>query len=370
MAEVARTIARRTGAGAGPTLVVVGGVHGNEPAGVRAAGRVVGELADPAIRGDVVALAGNTRALAEGKRYLVRDLNRQWAAHRLADLDAGLVPDDAEGREARELRVALDEAIAAARGPVFFLDLHTTSAEGVPFGLIGDTPRHRAFAGLFPLPVILGLEEQVDGVLAEYMTARGATTLSVEGGQHANPGSQDSLEAVVRVALWASGVAARGDVPGLDAAMALLERARGRLPHLIEVLSRHAITAEHGFRMEPGFANIQRAQAGDLLARDRHGEIRAPHDGMVLLPLYQAQGDEGFFFGREVSPLRQRVAGALRRFRLDTLLPLLPGIRGGRDSLEVAAGVADLYPSGLFSLFGYRQIRPGEQGLVYRRRSP
>jgi succinylglutamate desuccinylase len=337
---------------------------------VRATARVLAELPDAAIRGDVVALAGKTRALAENKRYLVRDLNRQWSADRLADLDAGRVPDDAEGRDARELRAALDEAIASARGPVFFLDLHTTSAEGVPFGLIGDTPRHRDFAGRFPLPVILGLEEQVEGVLAEYMTARGATTLSVEGGQHANPTSEQNIEAVVRVALWASGVVARGAVPGLDAAMALLERVRGRLPHLIEVLSRHHITDEHEFRMEPGFANIQRAQAGTLLARDRNGEIRAPHDGMVLLPLYQAQGDEGFFFGREVSPLHQRVSGALRRWRVDRLLPLLPGIRGGRDRLEVATGVSDVYPSGLFSLFGYRQVIPGERGLVYKRRSP
>jgi succinylglutamate desuccinylase len=370
MAEVPRLIARRRGTAAGPTLIVVGGVHGNEPAGVRAAERVLAELPEDAIRGEVIAFAGNTRALAEGKRYLVRDLNRQWGPDRLADVAAGRVPDDAEGREVRELRAALDEAVAAARGPIFFLDLHTTSAEGVPFGLIGDTPRHRAFAARFPLPIILGLEEQVDGVLAEYMSARGATTLSVEGGQHANPTSQGNLDAVVRVGVWAAGLAAHVAVPGLPAALALLERARGRLPHLIEVLSRHAISSEHGFRMEPGFANIQRAQAGELLARDRGGEIRAPHDGMVLLPLYQAQGEEGFFFGREVSPLRQRVCTALRRWRIDALLPLLPGIRGGHDRLEVAGGVADVYPSGLFSLFGYRQVRPGEQGLVYKRRSP
>src|SRR5262249_56516502 len=120
----------------------------------------------------------------------------------------------------------------------------------------------------------------------------------------------------------------------LEGAHARLERARDRLPPLIEALSRHAITDEHEFRMEPGFANIQRARAGELLARDRRGEIRAPHDGMVLLPLYQAQGDEGFFYGREVSPLRQRVCGALRRYRLDALLPLLPGVRGGRDALQ------------------------------------
>jgi succinylglutamate desuccinylase len=52
--------------------------------------------------------------------------------------------------------------------------------------------------------------------------------------------------------------------------------------------------------MEPGFANIQRTSAGTLLAREQGAEIRAPFDGFVLLPLYQAQGEDGFFYGREI----------------------------------------------------------------------
>jgi hypothetical protein len=37
-----------------------------------------------------------------------------------------------------------------------------------------------------------------------------------------------------------------------------------------------------------------------LLAHDRNGEIRAPFDGLVLLPLYQSEGSDGFFYGRSV----------------------------------------------------------------------
>ena len=50
--------------------------------------------------------------------------------------------------------------------------------------------------------------------------------------------------------------------------------------------------------MEPGFANIQSIAAGTLLARDRGGEIRAHEDCLVVMPLYQGQGDDGFFLGR------------------------------------------------------------------------
>ena len=99
----------------------------------------------------------------------------------------------------------------------------------------------------------------------------------------------------------AVGLAAAGVVELAERAAAreLLRRARGDLPALIEVALRHPVGP--GFRMEPGFANIERTAAGTLLARDDSGEIRAPFDGLVLMPLYQAQGSDGFFYGREAA---------------------------------------------------------------------
>jgi hypothetical protein len=49
------------------------------------------------------------------------------------------------------------------------------------------------------------------------------------------------------------------------------------------------------FAMAPGFANIQ-----PVVARDRSGEIRADEDCLLVMPLYQGKGDDGFFLGREV----------------------------------------------------------------------
>jgi len=42
-------------------------------------------------------------------------------------------------------------------------------------------------------------------------------------------------------------------------------------------------------------------RAGTLLARDKAGEIRAREDGIVVMPLYQGQGEDGFFLGRAVA---------------------------------------------------------------------
>jgi succinylglutamate desuccinylase len=310
-------IAARRGAAAGPTLIVIGGVHGNEPAGIAAARAVLGGLAEADVIGEVIGLVGNVAASALGRRQLARDLNRMWTSTQIVAARAmfaeATAEDDAdpatgaeraavdqvpELRELAQLGEAIDVAIARARGPVFVLDLHTTSAPGFPFAVVGATEAHRRFAQVFQLPGILGLEEALPGVLSGYYGQRGCVTLAIEGGQHASPVTADNLTAIVTLALEAAGVVRA--MPGAAAARAYLAGVRGGLPPLIEVAVRHAIRPEHAFRMEPGFANLHRTAAGTLLARDASGEIRAPFDGVVLLPLYQPDGDDGFFYGRAV----------------------------------------------------------------------
>ena len=54
----------------GPTLLILGGMHGNEPAGVLAADRVLLRIQERRadLRGEVVLLRGNTRALERNGR--------------------------------------------------------------------------------------------------------------------------------------------------------------------------------------------------------------------------------------------------------------------------------------------------------------
>ncbi|HEV8325268.1 MAG TPA: succinylglutamate desuccinylase/aspartoacylase family protein [Myxococcota bacterium] len=390
-----RFIGRVRGGTQGPTVLAVGGVHGNEPAGAHALKRVLDRLAFPGIEihGDFVALAGNVRALNAGTRYLERDLNRAWGPAEIAAMDApagagtggaadtgagavppGRPPEQAEALERRELREAIDRAVGQARGPVFFMDLHSTSADGYPFAVVADTLQNNEFARHFPLPVILGLEELLDGLMVEYAQSRGCRTMAVEGGQHDAPATVENLEAAVWLALSATGLLARGFTREVARAYDRLDRARGDLPRVIEVLARHPVRPEHAFKMEPGFANIARTHAGQVLARDRTGAIRAPGEGVVLLPLYQAQGEDGFFLGREVPAWRLRLSAALRRARVDALLPLLPGVRrdgaAAREQLEVTPRLARLYPAELFQLFGFRKMRAADDRLLVSRRRP
>jgi succinylglutamate desuccinylase len=370
-----RVLGRLSGAAPGPCVIVLGGIHGNEPAGIEAALRVRDRLGlvEHRLRGDVLFVAGNRTALEQNRRFVDLDLNRQWTPAKVEALlgrDAG--PHEAvEHREQRELIATFRSIVAGARGPLYFIDLHTSSSNGPPFVTIGDTLRNRRFAEHVPLPLILGLEEQVDGALLELLNNNGFVTLGVEAGQHLSPSSPDVHEAVIWLALAAAGSLAD---PAADVEYwgRQLAGSRTALPAIVEVRFRHAITAGDGFRMEPNFRSFDPVYRGQAVASDRRGPIRTPEGGLLLLPLYQGQGDDGFFIARAVRPFWLRLSALLRRLRLARTMRLLPGVRRHPlmgDVFIVNTRVARFYPLEIFHLLGFRKLRKeGDELTLSRRR--
>lgn len=359
----------------GPTLLILGGIHGNEPAGVLAADRVLPRIQERRadLRGEVVLLRGNTRALERNVRYIDADLNRQWRADNARIGESGnCVPlEMSELVEQGELLVALKEAISRARGDIYFVDLHTTSAQGKPFATVGDTLRNRRFALNFPVTIVLGLEEQIDGTLLEYINHLGAITMGFEAGQHEAITSVDHHEAVIWNATVATGNFRREDLVELDHWRSVLKRAGGGR-RVVEVRHRHAIVPEDGFQMEPGFRNFQPVRRGQVLARDRSGEIEARETGLILLPLYQTLGDDGFFLGRDVKQFWLNLSALLRNLKVGHYIHLLPGVR--RDPLDenvlvINTRIARILPLQILHLLGFRRRRWTDKYLVVGRRS-
>jgi len=288
----------------GPLLVCVGGVHGNEPAGVRALESVLRELRSedaPPFRGTFVALAGNLGALETSVRFRDRDLNRQWTDPRTEELrGSGAIRPELgpEGREQKRLLDILEETLEQdRRGPAYLVDLHTTSSESPPFGIVGRREACRRFSRDFPIPHVRGLERHLPGMLADWACRRGFASFTAEAGQHEASSSVDRLRAVVWTALAAAGLVEEDEAP-VDRARQLLSRSSGGVPRRLDVRYRHAITPDNGFRMRPGWKNFDRVLEGDVLADDREGEVPAPHSGLLFLPLYQELGSDGFFLVR------------------------------------------------------------------------
>lgn len=309
--DTGRILGRIRGSRPGPTLIVVGGLHGNEPAGVVALQRVLAALwsREAHLAGDLVALRGNRRALAQGRRFVHRDLNRLWTREGVDGRRNAGARRRGEGggrggeeEEQAELLQILEESIANARGEVFFLDLHTTSGPGAPFTTVADAPRSNAFASSIPAPLVLGLGEVLTGTLDAYVSSLDVPSVVFEGGRHGSPGSIASSEAAVWLGLAGAGIVREGAFPEVGAARTLLRRRTLGLPPVLEMRYRHPVEPEDGFEMLPGFRSFQRVSEGEVLARDRRGPVLSPSSGRLLLPLYQPQGEDGFFLVRESGP--------------------------------------------------------------------
>ena len=310
----------------GPLLLCIGGVHGNEPAGVRGLEEMVGkvEARRDALAGDFVAIVGNMPAVAAGRRFMTYDLNRAWtplhvgalqAGHRTESDDAVVhsithrrarapVPEDLEVVRVLEL---LEEVAARRRGPVYVLDLHTTSGKGGTFTSTEDHPRYRRFAMEVPFPLVLGLDDHLEGTLLGYLRTLGYTTMLCECGQHQEPRAALRAVAAIWIAIRAAGLLGEEDAPEARRAFEMLRNTCAHLPPVLETVYRHPFDERDRYVTRPGFRNFQRIEAGGKqIGRrpqdgdDRNGEVAAPQGGRLLMPLYQRLGEDGFFVVQEV----------------------------------------------------------------------
>lgn len=250
-----RTIGHLAGERPGPTLIVMGAIHGNEPAGVAALESVIRTLqaGGGIASGDFVALTGNVEAFRRGVRFVDWDLNRHWPPGSRPNQSFEQTVEDVEQRELEE---AFQGVSANARGAVYLLDLHTVSGPGRPFSVFADTIRSRRFAMEFPVPLILGLEEHLDGALIDYAASLGHRAAAIEGGQHEDPNSVTNLQAAIWIALDAVGLLPNSQNGEVGAARRTLEKAADSLPAALEIRRRHGIDPGDDFSMDHGFASF------------------------------------------------------------------------------------------------------------------
>ena len=349
----------------GPSLICAAGIHGNEPAGVGALKRVLDTLQGhpQSFSGKLVALLGNTEAFSQGHRYVEKDLNRMWEKDRIAQLAARNAEDlKHEDREQFELLKILKSATRGNPADVYFMDLHTSSADGPPFGVLNDSLHSRSFVRTFPVPLVLGFEEELRGTLADYMDSLGHVSAGLEAGQHTSSLAVDHLESLIWIALVSAGNLSQEQVPKLQNHYQRLADCCRNLPPFIEVRYRHPVIREDGFVMRQGYRSFQEVESGQLLARDRQGDVTAPGRAILLLPLYQKEGDDGFFLAAAVRPFWIQLSAWVRPLRLDRLLHWLPGIHRHPEEegvLLVNARIARWYTLELFHLLGFRR-RPSQ----------
>lgn len=357
-----RVIGEFVGNPDGPTLIAVCSIHGNEPGGWQALQRVADFLrsSDAVLAGRVVLLTGNLAALSKGVRFLSGDLNRRWSRENvLRNTSPPPEGAPAEDLEQNELLEIFRRLLRTAADEMYVLDLHSTSAEGPPFATVGDTMRNRDLALSLPVTVLLGIEEQLEGTLLEFLSNEGAVTLGFEAGQHFAESTVNNHESLVLAALAASGILSPTSIPGYAGHVRRLAQG-SRRNRILEVRYRHPVAADDEFRMMEGFNNFDRVKKGQPLARDRRGVITAPESGLIMMPLYQKLGEDGFFITRPVASVWLKISRILRATDIARLMPLLPGVSrdpSDQNRLLIDTKVARFFPLQIFHLLGFRKLR-------------
>jgi succinylglutamate desuccinylase len=302
----------------GSTLVLVfGALHGNEPAGARALETVFQMLQREAsdnpnfvFKGKIVGLLGNRQAFESGQRFIEKDLNRQWTLENIRRIEH----DEATGLVAEDLEIS--ELIATIHTEIqgfkpetlVLLDLHTTSAKDGIFSIPTDETASLRLAKSLHAPVILDLFKGIEGTLLRFAAAghfqmggfpKQTLVVAFEAGQHSEPDSVKCAVSAIVNCLRASGCVRAEDLPN-DFENILKEHA-ALLPKVIRLRHFHHIRPGDGFRMRPGYVNFQPVRNGEHLADDVTGPIFSPDDGLILMPLYQPKGSDGFFIVEEIT---------------------------------------------------------------------
>jgi succinylglutamate desuccinylase len=281
---------------AGEHVVVVGGTHGNEPAGVRAMVAFHRGLKDSEIKldsGKVSLLMGNPQAYLKDQRYLDTDLNRSFGN-----------PDDAtlEGRRAGEIIAYLTRKNDVAA----LLDLHSVSigdfkicvyeknnARSLDLALnISDIPLHFAYH-----------PEHMPGALITAAGRRQICGLIVECGNHlSKAAAETALDHLFAILVHHNLI---------DASL----RPEKKMPEtVIQYESIQAIKPGANFRfiVEP-IKTGTKLEEGRQFAIDDEGVHMAPQDCHVVVPskiVEPADVDAGFLGKKHLVKIKKRESWA------------------------------------------------------------
>jgi len=232
-----------------PELVIIGSIHGDEPAGEQAIERILEK--DLEYTKPVKYIIANEKALEQDIRYIDTDLNRSFPGD-----------PDSDSHEERLAAQLLEEI-----GDRTVLDLHTTHSYPEPFVTVNDTSET-----MMDLARAAGVEHmvlfekeagsltgQVDGIVVE------------TGYQHSDEAIENAIDVIERVLAY-HGIIERPVPPSEPEVYQYLDTVKG---------TGWEFTAQ----------NFEEVKEGEVYARKGDEQLRADRDFYPVL--MSAQGYDG-----------------------------------------------------------------------------
>ncbi|MEQ8360231.1 MAG: succinylglutamate desuccinylase/aspartoacylase family protein [Cytophagales bacterium] len=355
----------------GPTIMILGGLHGNEPAGIIAFQRVlkVLETRNLQFKGQIHGFRGNLKAISNSERFLEEDMNRNWYRYMRRKASDSTI-ETAEDSERDALLNTILDTMHDASEPCIFFDLHSTSAPSLPFAAINDSIYNRSIVKGLPVPIILGLQEQIEGTLNGILNDMGLPAVLFEAGQHNEKETIDYHESFIWYMLYKLGCIQRNAVKSLQKHRDILKNASKGKEGFYEVTFRYPVEIGDQFEMYPGFQSFQPIENNQKIAKNNRGDIFAPHKDIMFMPLYQNKGQDGYFLIRKIKPIWMKISKWLRHRNIDNYIHYLPGVNEfdhEEQHFKVDKSIAFAFALQLFHLLGYRKERVIDDQLYVSR---
>jgi predicted deacylase len=256
-------VVRFVGENPGPSLAILGGIHGNEPCGVRALEKLEAFLVSGELKvksGSLTLIRGNIEALQVNKRFITQNLNRLFKKNN------GLGPCY-ELLRAEQLKPLL-------RAADYILDIHSTSQPSPPF-ILCEEPDTEFARSLNIRWIVLGwaaLDPSLDGDTCTWAARHGRKAVTLECGQHEDPS--------------ASGVAIAAAIRVLSC-LGMIESPHrhfdGAAPTVLQLYHAH-ILRDGGFVYSRKYQGFDVVHAGECIGTDASGAYSAPQAGHIVLP--------------------------------------------------------------------------------------
>ena len=356
-----RFIGSVKGKNSSPTIVVFAGIHGNENAGVIASKNIIKKIEKDNLnfQGNLFFIYGNINALNKGIRYEKVDLNRIWNIENINRIKSSTNDFNVEEKEQLEIYFQIKNIFETQKGPFYFLDLHTTSSPTVPFITISDSLNNRHFSKKFPVPIVLGIEEYLDGPLLTYLNEFGYISLGFEAGAHYEEQSVKNCESFIWLSLIYTKCIVKIEIKDFDKYKNELMKSKCTNKYrFFEIDYQYIIGENEMFKMNEGFDNFEKIKINQKLAMSNGKDLRANMSGRIFMPLYQSLGEDGYFIITRISYFWLKASIIARKLNTHHFLRLLAGIEKdpyNSFTLIVNPKTAKYLAKEIFHLFGYRK---------------
>lgn len=260
----------------GPTITIIGGIHGNEPCGVNA----INELKNIKINsGKINFIFGNPKAIEQNVRFVGMNLNRAFRD------DNELTEDEKmtyEYKRSRELIPFLDESDV-------LLDIHSSATkDSIPF--IICEPHSSGLAKFLPFEICChGFDDIHPGSTDYYMNKQGKTAICIECGSNEDYGTVNLAIRSVKILLSISGMIEEG-----------IDREKEQKKINVKGIYK---TKTDNFKLKKYFKDFERIKAGQLIGIDGGKKIYSDTDQYILFARdCNKIGEEGFVFAKPIEP--------------------------------------------------------------------